>query len=164
LAQLGHSHLAATQLITHFQSRAPVDILGLANALGLNVWEDDLPDGISGKLFRDADNGGVSGYSILVNSPEPPVRKRFTTAHEIAHFILHREVIDSGIEDDALYRSRLSNAMEAAANRLAADILMPYRLIRDLQREGWTEIPDLAKELQVSQHALSIRLGVPVVA
>jgi hypothetical protein len=155
---------ATLRLIDHFQNEAPVDVLGLAGALGLNVWEDDLPEGISGKLFRDSDNGGDSGYSILVNSPEPPVRKRFTTAHEIAHFILHRDLIDSGIEDDALYRSRLTNAMEAAANRLAADILMPYRLIRELQRAGFSEIPDLANKLQVSQHALSIRLGVPVVA
>jgi hypothetical protein len=152
-----------SRLISQFQNKAPVDVLGLAIALGLNVWEDDLPEGISGKLFRDTDNGGDSGYSIVVASSEPPVRKRFTTAHEIAHFILHRDIIDSGIEDDALYRSRLSNAMEAAANRLAADILMPYRLIRELQRSGFSEIPDLAKELQVSQHALSIRLGVPVV-
>jgi hypothetical protein len=153
-----------SRLISQFQTSAPVDVLGLANSLGLNVWEDDLPESISGKLFRDPDNGGDSGYSIVINSPEPPVRKRFTTAHEIAHFILHRDVIDSGIEDDTLYRSRLSNAMEAAANRLAADILMPYRLIRELQRAGFSEIFDLAKELQVSQHALSIRLGVPVVA
>lgn len=151
------------KLIKQFQREAPVDVIGIANAYGINVWRDDLPDGVSGKILRDPDNGGTSGYSIVVNDSEPAVRQRFTIAHEIAHYLLHRELIGSGVEDDALYRSRLSNSREAAANNLAAEILMPYELLRNLQRDGITDIAELAKRLQVSQPALKIRTGVPVV-
>lgn len=151
------------KLIKSFQRTAPVDVLGLAESLGVNVWEDDLSADISGKLFRDSENGGASGFSIVINSSEAPVRKRFTIAHEIAHYLLHRDQIKSGIEDDALYRSKLSNALEAEANRLAADILMPFTLLRQLQKRGIYDVYNLAERLQVSQHALKIRLGIPVV-
>jgi hypothetical protein len=154
---------ASQATIRSFQSHAPVDVVAMADAFGINVWEDML-NGVSGKLFRDAENGGASGYSIVVNSSEPPTRKRFTVAHEIAHFLLHRNQVGSGgVEDDVYYRSKLSNALEAQANRLAADMIMPYRLIRSLQEEGCVEVPNLAQRLQVSSVALKIRLGIPVV-
>lgn len=66
--------------------------------------------------------GGTSGVAIYVNKGHHVNRRRFTTAHEIAHFILHQDFIGDGIADDGLYRSKLSNAMEAQANKLAADI------------------------------------------
>jgi hypothetical protein len=150
-------------LIEHYHQNAPVDVLGIAAGLDLNVWEDNLEEGVSGKLLRDAENGGSSGYSIIVSSKEAPVRKRFTIAHEIAHFILHRNQINDEIEDDVFYRSHLSNAVETEANRLAADILMPYRLIDALEQSGVVDISGLSRALQVSKHALTIRLGIPVV-
>lgn len=106
--------------------------------------------------------GGESGYSVILNETDSPNRKRFTVAHEIEHFVLHRRDIGDGIEDDVYYRSGLSNAIEAEANRFAADVLMPYSLIRELQDNGLSDIPDLASALSVSQAALKIRLGVPV--
>ena len=49
-----------------------------------------------------------SGYAIFVNKGDRyKTRQRFTIAHKIAHFILHREAIGDGIVDDALYRSGL---------------------------------------------------------
>jgi hypothetical protein len=140
------------RIIHSFQTSAPVDAVGLAGALGLKVWESDRLGGASGKLFRDAMNGGWSGYSIVVNSKDPLVRKRFTIAHEIAHFILHADQAGvAGITDDEFYRSGLGSMREAEANRLAAEILMPSRL---LQRG---EVPATARDLEVSEMALSIR-------
>jgi Zn-dependent peptidase ImmA (M78 family) len=63
--------------------------------------------------------------------------------------------------DDALYRSRLSNNIEAQANRQAADILMPFHLINPLIDSGITDIQKLAERFHVSASAMSIRLGVP---
>ena len=80
----------------------------------------------------------------------------------MAHFLLHCELIGSGIVDDALYRSQLSSQVETEANRLAADILMPYTLIERLQKEGTRSVDGLAKVLEVSSVAMKIRLGVPV--
>src|SRR5205085_480224 len=105
---------------------APVDVTAIASDLGIRVWEmRNLPENISGKIFRDRLNGGDSGFSIGVKASESFRRKRFTVAHEIAHYILHRDKIGDELADDAMYRSGLSTREEAQANQLAADILMP---------------------------------------
>lgn len=141
------------QAIRAFQRTAPVDVVGLARALGVQVWESSDLDGAAGKLFRDPINGGNAGYSILVNSADPLTRKRFTIAHEIAHFILHANQAGD-ITDDQFYRSGLGSQMEAEANRLAAEILMPSKLLEGL-RDLSTR--DTAQALNVSEMALSIR-------
>ena len=108
-------------------------------------------------------NGGFSGFSIAVNAGDAYTRKRFTIAHEIAHFILHRDSLESGgLTDDSMYRSGLSSAAEAAANRLAADILMPRSLIGALVKSGIRDPESLANQFQVSLPAMQIRLGIPV--
>jgi hypothetical protein len=151
------------QIIAKYHASAPVDVLAIAKELGLNVWGmDSLPPNISGKIFRDSENGGTSGFSIAVNRTEAPVRQRFTVAHEIAHFLLHRTQLDAGdLTDDTMYRSGLSSKEEADANKLAAYILMPFSLINNLVNSGITDVPTLAAKLQVSQLALKIRLGNP---
>lgn len=79
----------------------------MAEALGLTVNMDaSLPRNISGRIVRGGN--GRAGYYIKVNGAHSPYRKRFTLAHEIAHHLLHRDQIGDGIEDNALYRSRLS--------------------------------------------------------
>jgi predicted transcriptional regulator len=151
------------QLLTGFQQKAPVNLRGLAEHLGISVWEmPNLPETISGKIFRDTAHGGASGYSIGVNAREGYTRKRFTLAHEIAHFLLHKSLIGDGIQDDALYRSELSGPQEVEANRLAADILMPYHLIRSMQTQGVRDVNALAQKLEVSVVAMKIRLGIPI--
>lgn len=132
----------------------------IARDLGLNVWEmNSLPEGISGKIFKDPLNGGSSGYSVGVKASEGFQRKRFTVAHEIAHFILHRAKIGDELSDDALYRSGLSTREEAQANQLAADILMPVKQILSLREQGRTEVSDLASLFQVSEPAMRVRLS-----
>ena len=157
----GMSQAEVQAIIRPFQATAPVNVTAMAEALGLKVWEMKLPPKTSGKLFRDKKNGGSSGFSIGVNADEGYVRRRFTVAHEVAHFLLHRDLLGNGIQDDALYRSGLSSREETEANRLAADILMPYRLISKLQAEGKRSVGALAYALEVSSPAMQIRLGIP---
>jgi IrrE N-terminal-like domain len=152
--------IQSNPIIQRFQQFVPVDVTGLAEALGLNVWEDDdLPKGISGKLFKDSDHGGTAGYSIVVRASDAYVRRRFTVAHEIAHFLLHRNLIGNSITDDELYRSDLSNAQEAEANRLAADILMPASLLASNIKRYGADPGVLAPLFEVSETAMRIRLG-----
>jgi hypothetical protein len=151
--------LTPGQIILRHQSEAPVDVKGIANELGINVWEMTLPEGISGKIFKDRLNGGESGFSIGVQRTDWYLRKRFTVAHEIAHFILHRDRIGDELSDDAMYRSGLSTREEVEANRLAADILMPAQLVLKLKTEGCDSPEKMAKALQVSEEAMRIRLS-----
>jgi hypothetical protein len=83
-------------VIRRFQSAAPVDVSALAVALGINVWESEfLPDGVSGKLFRDPENGGSEGFSIIVRESDAYPRKRFTVPTK-SH-ILFCTALKSGI-------------------------------------------------------------------
>lgn len=157
--------LTPGQVIAKYQQDAPVNVVGIARELGVNVWESpSMLEEISGKIFHDKLNGGPSGFSIVVNANHVNARKRFTVAHEVAHFILHRAILDGreGLTDDAMYRSGLSSREEIAANQLAAQILMPYPLIQKVVNEGINDVVSLAERFQVSQTAMKIRLGIPV--
>jgi Zn-dependent peptidase ImmA (M78 family) len=147
--------------ILRFQKTAPVNIVAVGEAFGLKVYEDELPNNISGKIRKDNRFGGTACFSIIVNTHEPTVRKRFTIAHEISHYLLHREQIGDELTDDALYRSGLSTLAEVRANKLAAEILMPYSLIEEALNKGAKTINELASALQVSKQAMRVRLEIP---
>ncbi|MES2272977.1 MAG: ImmA/IrrE family metallo-endopeptidase, partial [Chlamydiota bacterium] len=121
------SDIRAIDIIRKYQTKPPVNILGIAHELRIKVYRTkDWPDLLSGQIIKDEQRGGGSGYAIFINALHKLVRQRFTIAHELAHFILHKPSIGDGITDDALYRSGLSNRDEAMANQLAAEILMPW--------------------------------------
>lgn len=131
----------------------------LARDLGLEVYRvPNWPDALSGMIVRSSET--PSGFAIYVNQDHPEVRRRFTLAHECAHAILHPDLIGDGITDDALYRSGLSSRVEAQANRLAADILMPRNRLDELIAKGITSVSELASMFNVSSGAMAIRLGV----
>lgn len=151
---------AVRELIVRFQRQAPVDLQGLARALGLAVKAATLGPGKSGEIRPD----GEGGYIIRVNRHDSLGRQRFTVAHEIAHFLLHRDLIGSGISDDALYRSNQSDRVEAEANRLASDIVMPSSLVMNAIKVaedlGVADIANqLAESFQVSPIAMKIKMG-----
>lgn len=151
---------AMRSLIERFQSNAPVDLQGLARALGLTVKAATLPPGRSGEIRPD----GEGSFVVRVNRHDSIGRQRFTVAHEIAHFLLHRDLIGAGISDDALYRSNQSDRVEAEANRLAADIVMPQTLVANAAKVaanvGVADIAEqLAESFQVSPAAMKIKLG-----
>lgn len=146
-------------LIRHFQETIPVRLSSLAHKLGLKVVASTLPPGISGEI-----RPSPSGFTISVNRHDSSKRQRFTVAHEIAHYLLHRDQIGKGITDDALYRSSLSDWREAEANRLAADIILPREALElrmhSTQGIGEAElVSELATQFNVSDVAMKIRLG-----
>lgn len=144
--------------IVDHQDVAPVRLSELAKAFGVPVKAATLAPGISGEI-----RPGENGFVIRINRHDPAKRQRFTVAHELAHFLLHADQIGTGISDDVLYRSSLSDRREAQANRLAADILMPDDLVRQ-QVEAAHEkgvgdlVLFLAEEFAVSEAAMRIKL------
>jgi hypothetical protein len=147
------------QIIRKYTDSVPVNIVGLANELLLTVRQEDLgPD--SGEIARDIERGGFSVYSIVVNASHSRVRKRFTAAHEVAHFLLHRDRINNRLRDDKKFRSPLGTTKEKEANQLAADLLMPRRAIAKLHAAGTRSVEDLAEKLWVSLEAMRLRLGI----
>lgn len=146
------------RVIRQFNSDPPTDIVGLANALGLAVFFSDLGTD-AGEIIRDIRRGGFSGYSIRVNANDPHVRQRYTIGHEIAHFLRHRNRVQNRLRDDRMYRSGLGTTVENDADALAADLLMPRRVIGRLRNEGITDVRELAEKFDVSVVAMERRLG-----
>jgi Zn-dependent peptidase ImmA (M78 family) len=147
-------------IIQAHQQVLPVDVTALAIALGLSVYDSyDLPLGISGRISRGDKSDSPSGYVIAVNAAEPYKRRRFTVAHECAHFLLHRDKIGDGLSDDAMYRSpNLTTQEEFQANNLAAELLMPRRLMNVAIARGFAGVHELADRFDVSEPAMKVRL------
>ncbi|MBV6637316.1 MAG: ImmA/IrrE family metallo-endopeptidase, partial [Mameliella sp.] len=76
-------------VVDRFTNSEPVDILGLIHALGIGYTEQEMFGPESGFIEYD---GGK--YRISVNAGEMPQRKRFTAAHELAHYLLHRDLLE----------------------------------------------------------------------
>ncbi|HEA17819.1 MAG TPA: ImmA/IrrE family metallo-endopeptidase [Pseudoalteromonas prydzensis] len=146
-------------LIRSFQGSLPIPIGAIARSLGINVKLSTLSAGISGEI-REVENI----CTIKINRHDVKARQRFTLAHEIAHFLLHRDRLRNGIVDDVLYRSSLSNALEAEANRLAADIIMPWHLMKEAEQKynalsSEVKFETIAEESELSTTAIKIRFG-----
>lgn len=149
------------RIIERHQTAYPVQMVPIARDLGILVYRrHGWPDNISGRIFRSS-KAGPSGYAIEVNANHHENRRRFTIAHEIAHFILHPHLIGDELYDDGLYRSGLSNRVEAQANKFAQRILMPDHLVQDALRRYGTNPRRLAEAFEVSEAAMRIKLGLP---
>lgn len=148
--------------IREAQKTAPVDVYTLCDKIGIKVHEAWLEDDISGELMLSGDGE----YQINVNAGHADTRKRFTIAHELGHYIYHRDLIGNGIDDDRAYRStdvgryhntNIGPKQETEANRFAANLLMPKELVVSMRGEGITT-EEMAQRLNVSVAAMEIRL------
>ncbi len=149
---------------SYMRAPGPTDVDGLAKVLGINVKRASLNGDISGMIERDSSK---NKFTIVVNNAHSAERQRFTIAHELGHYIYHKDSIGDGIADDSAYRSteagkyhntKIGTQEETQANKFAAGLLMPTTKIHKLQAEGHTDVKVLAKKLGVSIPAMKIRL------
>jgi Zn-dependent peptidase ImmA (M78 family) len=97
------------------------------------------------------------------------VRKRFTVAHEIGHFIYHQDRLAQGTSDTLAYRidgairpnPMIGPTQEWQANNFAANLLIPNHYLKMAQAQGITDDVELAKLFNVSRAAMRIKLGLP---
>jgi Zn-dependent peptidase ImmA (M78 family) len=149
-------------LIRHLGS-FPIKLGQLASDLGVTIRVSNMTTGLSGQISCEEGR-----YVIRVNRNEARERQRFTIGHELAHYLLHRNIIDSspdGITDTVLYRSGAPERIEYEANRLAAEIVMPMFLVQKELSESYggivseATIEGLASRFEVSKAAMEIKLS-----
>lgn len=143
---------------------APVNIESLIRSFGIELDKfADLDPEISGEIAYIGDGK----YRISANKTHHYYRQRFTIAHELGHYILHRELIGSGIDDNRAYRSvkngnfynkNITDAHEAQANRFAANILMPDHLVRAEFKNCNGDISAMSRKFKVSREAIGYAL------
>lgn len=149
-------------IIDEHVSEFPVKLGKLAKRLGVKVLLSTLPRGISGQISQ----GDDGQFIIKVNRHEAKHRQRFTLAHELAHYILHRDIIEKvgGWSEGVLLRApNQPMEIEYQANRLASDLVMPSdqltNVISEYQEPITSEvIDDLAGRFGVSTAAMEIKL------
>lgn len=138
--------------------RPPVPVEQIADMLGLQVRYSPSADEVSGALIRKGKR-----LIIGVNSYQHPNRQRFTIAHEIGHFVLHKGWNLHVDEDFCINRDGSNNLDEIQANRFAAELLVPTALIEtDISRFNVIDdavVSLLAGKYKVSPQAMQIRLS-----
>jgi Zn-dependent peptidase ImmA (M78 family) len=97
------------------------------------------------------------GLSFEALDAHTELADRYTAAHEIAHFVLHRDLIGDGIVDDAMYRSKKGDEIERQANAYATAILMPAPLVIAKFRSGEKSVAGIAMDFWVSSEVAQIR-------
>ena len=149
-------------LIRSAMRSPPVNVEKLVGDLGLELRYAFLDDEISGMIEAEGDS-----YTITINADDAPTRMRFTIAHELGHYMRHRDLIGSGLDDNKAYRSTskgkyanyaVGPKQEREANKFAADVLMPYSLVVKYLKEQ-RSVQEMAELFNVSEAAMSIRKG-----
>jgi len=143
---------------------APIDVIKIAERLGVSVIAQPLEDAISGMLVVRNEHAAIG-----VNEDHHAHRQRFTIAHELGHYLLHRDTAKLFVDSTLTFYRDSSSAdgvyqQEIEANAFAAALLMPAAVLEkaldgheiDLydERTVWK----LATTFGVSQQALTIRL------
>lgn len=141
-----------------------IDLQFICRENNINLKSENLENNISGLLVI---KNGIS--HIVYNSKDLPQRQRFTIAHELGHYFLHKDSLIFVDTDKVLYRNDESKKgeykKEIEANSFSASLLMPESFIieeinslnRDYLRIDDIEI--LAKKFKVSVQAMSFRLS-----
>jgi len=152
---------------------------GMPDAVDLEVLRQMLPTTPYGKGVREIkapmalDAGSCEGmlvrnpndaaeWGIFFNGKAPLGRQRFTIAHELGHFILHRNQQQkfSCDKENVYYGIDTARAIEREADDFAGNLLMPCDLLRDWissRRIDLHVLSAIAKRFQVSFEALCLR-------
>lgn len=118
-------------------------------------------EGCEGALVRNPDD--EREWGIFVKPKVRPERKRFTVAHEIGHFVLHRHQRPSFNCDKESVHAGIDTLkeIEREADDFASNLLMPGDMLRDRiagKRIDFHLLGALAKEFGVSLESMCIRL------
>lgn len=146
------------QLIKDYNSnqeindQIPVNILEKIKEQNIELNElcYDLHDEVLGEIKKE--NGK---YKINIQGYDFNYRRRFTMAHELGHYKLHKDLLDDeGLDDglsyETMYRknAKISSNQETQANKYAIDMLVPKELIISIVKElnKIKEIPRIIDE------------------
>lgn len=154
--------LTSSILLSSDMYKIPVDIIEIANLNDIKVFGGELDKKISGAIRY---NKKEERFEILVNKNDVRVRQRFTIAHELGHYFLHREYLKNEELhiDSVLYRADEEKDEEARkreieVNYFAGALLMNKTLVEKLRKEN--TITELAEIFDVSVSAMTVRLDI----
>lgn len=157
----------STLLLQEGVDSYPVPVEKIALSLGVDVMPYNLGDEVSGILAIN-DGKGTIGYNLQHSKG----RQRFTVAHELGHYIMHRNSKkELFVDKDYIVKFRSNKKysstelkQEKEANAFAAALLMPKNFVlNELSKEQTITENDLievlAKRFEVSVPAMTYRIA-----
>lgn len=97
-------------------------------------------------------------WLIRINKVHSKTRQRFSIAHELGHFIYHKDD-EKEFVDTTFFRGMTSDNLEFTANKFASELLMPEEQVRQLiDKENIRSVADLAARFGVSSAAMLYRV------
>lgn len=155
---------AAREILKRFGSHVPVNVESVVKAHGISILVEDVEVSLSGMLVIKPEN-----TYLILNQLHPMGRMRFSLAHELGHYLLHRDTSSVFIDETPLfYRDERSkegtDPMEVEANVFAAELLMPEDVLRaefetnPINTEDESGVRELAARYGVSSAAMANRL------
>lgn len=144
----------AEDIVKRYKLSIPIDIRGLIRQFDIDLHEAPFTETFSGALCPYPELPGE--YLILLNSIHSETRKRFTLAHELAHYLLHEP--KAVMLGSARRRRRWSSFQEREAEAFAACLLMPRGMVLDEVKRMGRDPKVLARRFWVSRRAMEIRM------
>jgi len=140
--------------------RAPVDLRAVVAQCGLKYEEVDyFPDDVDALIVTTED-----GSVAVVNKNQSITRRRFSLAHELGHFVLHRNgsVVEESVSIDSPPTGDSegggTSIAEREANLFAGELLVPLELLKKNFRPGMTAA-DVGAIFEVSESVAAIALS-----
>lgn len=149
---------AATSILrdkTEFVKNSFFDIFAYARSLSdIELKIEPLCDNVSGYIERKDDK-----FIIVINSLQSPLRQRFTLAHELGHYTLHKDYLEGQHQDTVLFRDANEDSLgiEYAANDFAAELLIPKEAFENAIKTGINTPKLLSNLFQVTEKAILYR-------
>lgn len=156
-ADFARAQRRAEDIIREFGiTSPPIDPEAIAEALDVDVvyarFSSDVSDQISGYIEP-------ARSRIVVNRDIKPNRKTYTIAHELGHYLLHKEYTKSDKYQVFPRMNQYSGQKpdeEREADAFAANLLVPEKFLREYK--DYASTSELARMFCVSQEVILHRL------
>lgn len=152
------SQEAATDILrdkTEFVKNSVFDVFAYTQSLSdIELRIEPLCDNVSGYIEKKDDK-----FIIVINSLQSHLRQRFTLAHELGHYTLHKNNLEGQHQDTVLFRDANEDSLgiEYAANDFAAELLIPKEAFEDAIKAGTNTPKQLSNLFQVTEKAILYR-------
>lgn len=142
-------------LIEENQLKIPIDLKKICKKLDISIKEMDFDEELSGILAKN---------TIYISQNIHLHRQRFTIAHELGHYLIHKKQDNSykGVRFRSQFVASQEKKEEREANVFASLLLMPTQFLEeDLQKKleiSEEFVMELSQKYQVSPIAMTIRI------
>lgn len=118
-----------------------IDIEKIINICGIKIEPQESFLNSNNCLQKDGEP-----LRIVVNKWESKVRQRFTLAHKLGHFVLgHNRELFYRLDSDE-YKETFERMIEVAANKFAAALIMPEKLVISVLQDAREQLGCTEKE------------------